>query len=97
MIIFLPILKLKEPWAYLENKKLSFLYQVVCKWPVSNRIGTDSENRKFMNQYVIKNPSELSPDEIETILDSWDIEEWKGMAEEAFKKKFEKIGVPSAY
>jgi hypothetical protein len=43
-----------------------------------------------MNQYVVKNPTELSPSDINIILDSWDIDEWKGMAEDAFKKKFEK-------
>lgn len=43
-----------------------------------------------MNQYLVKNPADLSEDEIKIILDSWDVEEWKGMAGIQFKKKFEK-------
>ncbi len=43
-----------------------------------------------MNDYLIKKPPELSETEISTILESWDIEDWKGMEVSDFRKRFEK-------
>jgi len=43
-----------------------------------------------MNEYVIKNSSELTEAEIKTILENWDVEEWKRLKPRDFKKKFEK-------
>jgi hypothetical protein len=43
-----------------------------------------------MNNYMVKQSSALTPAEIKIILDSWDVDDWKGMTEDVFKNKFEK-------
>lgn len=43
-----------------------------------------------MNAYFIKKPIELSESEIKTILESWDIDDWKEMDAAEFRNKFEK-------
>jgi hypothetical protein len=43
-----------------------------------------------MNQYLIKKPAELSDTDIKIILDCWNVDEWNGLGNEEFRKKFEK-------
>ena len=43
-----------------------------------------------MNSYIVKTPTELSEEEIKTILEAWDVEEWKNMNSDEFKTRFDK-------
>jgi hypothetical protein len=43
-----------------------------------------------LNTYTIKRSADLLDTEIQTILDSWDVDEWKAMGSGAFRKRFEK-------
>jgi hypothetical protein len=38
--------------------------------------------------YAVKNPGQLSDDEIKTILDNWDVLDWNDMKPEEFKNRF---------
>ena len=40
--------------------------------------------------YAVKNPGNLSDDEIKTILDNWDVPDWNDMKPEEFRKRFGK-------
>ncbi len=40
--------------------------------------------------YAVKNPGQLSDAEIKTILDNWDVPEWKDMQPEEFRNHFRK-------
>ncbi len=42
-----------------------------------------------MHNHLIKKPDELSESEIQVILTNWDVEEWKELSPEAFRKRFE--------
>jgi len=41
-----------------------------------------------MHNYSVKKPADLSEEEIQLILQTWDVDEWKEMAEHAFREKF---------
>jgi hypothetical protein len=41
-----------------------------------------------MANYSVKNPVDLSDEEIRNILDAWEVEEWKNMKPEEFRNRF---------
>ena len=43
-----------------------------------------------MSAYTVKNPTELSESEIKIILDGWEVDDWKEMGSDEFRKRFER-------